>query len=265
VTAETNGTDRAWAVILGASSGFGAATSRELARAGYNICGVHLDRRATLPLAEAVANDVRKAGVEALFFNVNACDYEKREMIVDELANRKAKVRIMMHSIAFGTLRRYIEEDRSRELTQRQMEMTLDVMAHSLVYWARDLCHAGLMPEDSRIYGMTSEGSVRVWREYGAVSAAKAAMEAHIRQLAVELAPYHISANAIQAGVTHTPAQDRIPGAEEMRQGAERRNPGGRLTTPEDVALLIRALSEPGLRWVSGNIIRVDGGEALVP
>jgi enoyl-[acyl-carrier protein] reductase III len=265
VTAETNGTDRAWAVILGASSGFGAATARELARAGYNICGVHLDRRVTLPLAEAVARDVRETGVEALFFNVNACDAGKRTTIIDELVSHRASVRVLMHSLAFGTLRRYVEEDRSKELTQRQMDMTLDVMAHSLVYWAQDLFHAGLMPPDSRIYGMTSEGSVRVWREYGAVSAAKAAMEAHIRQLAVELAPHGISANSIQAGVTFTPAQDRIPGALEMREGAERRNPGGRLTTTEDVARAIRALSEPGLRWITGNIIRVDGGEALVP
>jgi enoyl-[acyl-carrier protein] reductase III len=263
VSADTN--EKAWAVILGASSGFGAATSRELARAGYNICGVHLDRRVTLPLAEAVANDCREAGAEALFFNVNACDAEKRETVINEMVSRQASVRVMMHSLAFGTLRRYVEEDRSKELTQRQMDMTLDVMAHSLVYWAQDLFHAGLLPSDSRIFGMTSEGSVRVWREYGAVSAAKAAMEAHIRQLAVELAPHRISANSIQAGVTFTPAQDRIPGAVEMREGAARRNPGGRLTTTEDVARAIRALSEPGLSWITGNIIRVDGGEALVP
>ena len=67
-----------WAVILGASSGFGAATSRELAAAGFNICGVHLDRRSTLPQAEAVIADVQAAGREAAFFNVNAADPEKR-------------------------------------------------------------------------------------------------------------------------------------------------------------------------------------------
>jgi len=145
------------------------------------------------------------------------------------------------------------------------LEMTLDVMANSLVYWTQDLFHAGLFAPDARIYAMTSEGSTRVWRGYGPVSAAKAALEAHVRQLAVELARYGIAVNAIQAGVTPTPAQAKIPGAEEMLREAERRNPSGRLTSPEDVARAIRALSAPGLGWITGNVIRVDGGEALVP
>src|SRR5699024_1865470 len=146
-------------------------------------------------------------------------------------SEKSANVRVLLHSLAFGTLRPYIEGNPEQELTQRQMDMTLDVMAHSLVYWAQDLHHGGVLTEDSRIFSMTSEGSSRVWAGYGAVSAAKAALEAHTRQLAVEFAPYKVSVNAIQAGVTYTPAQDRIPGSEEMREGAARRNPFGRLTT----------------------------------
>ena len=255
--------DTSWAIILGASSGFGAATARELARAGYNICGVHLDRKNTMPQVEAIQEDIRQAGAEALFFNMNAVDAEKRANVITELQERGAKVRVLMHSLAFGTLRPYIDEDQSQELNQRQMDMTLDVMAHSLVYWTQAVHHGGLFAEDARVYSMTSEGSTKVWAGYGAVSAAKAALEAHTRQLAVEMAPYKVSVNAIQAGVTYTPAQDRIPGAEEMREGAARRNPFGRLTTTEDVAVTIRALSEPGLGWITGNVIRADGGEAI--
>jgi enoyl-[acyl-carrier protein] reductase III len=255
--------DNKWAIILGASSGFGAATSRELARAGYNICGVHLDRKNTMPQVEALQDEIRAAGVQTLFFNINAVDEGKRASVIDRLKEQGARVRVLLHSLAFGTLRNYIDEDQKQELTQRQMDMTLDVMAHSLVYWSQAVHHAGLFEADSRVFSMTSEGSSRVWAGYGAVSAAKAALEAHTRQLAVELAPFEVSVNAIQAGVTYTPAQDRIPGAEEMREGAARRNPFGRLTTTEDVARSIRALSEPGLVWITGNIIRVDGGEAI--
>ena len=253
-----------WAVILGASSGFGAATARELARAGMHICGVHLDRRSTMPLAEAVMADVERAGATALFFNVNAADPARRAEVIDALREREARVHVLMHSLAFGTLRPFIAEDASLEVTQKQMDMTLDVMANSLVYWCQDLFHAGIFSGDARVYGMTSEGSSRVWRGYGVVSAAKAALESHIRQLAVELGPYGISVNAIQAGVTETPAQSKIPGANEMLDGALARNPRGRLTTPEDVAKAIRALSEPGLGWINGGVIKVDGGESLV-
>jgi NAD(P)-dependent dehydrogenase (short-subunit alcohol dehydrogenase family) len=99
-----------WAVILGASSGFGAATARELARHGMNICGVHLDRRNTMPLVEEVIADIEAAGSKALFFNMNAADPEKRQEVVASLKENDAPIHVLMHSLAFGTLRRFIAE-----------------------------------------------------------------------------------------------------------------------------------------------------------
>jgi enoyl-[acyl-carrier protein] reductase III len=135
------------------------------------------------------------------------------------------------------------------------------VMAHSLVYWVQDLHVRGLVGEGTRVFAMTSSGGTRVMPFYGAVSAAKAALESHVRQLALELGPAGVSVNAIRAGVTDTPASRKIPAAEFMFQEARRRNPGGRLTVPEDVAGAIAALSLPGTRWISGNVIGADGGE----
>jgi NAD(P)-dependent dehydrogenase (short-subunit alcohol dehydrogenase family) len=144
------------------------------------------------------------------------------------------------------------------------MEMTIDVMANSLVYWVQDLVTNKLIGEGTRIYAMTSSGGTRVWPTYGAVSAAKAALESHMRQLAMELAPYGITANTIRAGVTDTPALRKIPGNEEMMEFAKMRNPYKRLTTPEDVANAIVALSVANTSWVTGNVIGVDGGEDIV-
>ena len=141
--------------------------------------------------------------------------------------------------------------------------MTADVMAHSLVYWVRDLFHAGLLGNGSRVFAMTSEGAIRAVPTYGPVSAAKAALEAHVRQLALELIQHGITVNAIRAGVTDTPALRRIPGHEELRRVAEERNPGGRLTRPEDVAEALVALASPRLYWMTGNTIGVDGGEVM--
>jgi enoyl-[acyl-carrier protein] reductase III len=110
---------------------------------------------------------------------------------------------------------------------------------------------------------MTSEGSHRVVPNYGAVGAAKAALEAYTRQLALELGPRGILVNTIQAGVTDTAALRKIPGHELMIEASQRRNPSGRMTTPEDVAATIVALSQPSVRFVSGSVIFVDGGEDM--
>ena len=109
---------------------------------------------------------------------------------------------------------------------------------------------------------MTSTGSTMSWGGYGAVSAAKAALESHIRQLSLELAGRGITANAICAGVTDTPALRKIPGNEQMIEAALKRNPAKRLTQPHDVARALVALSLPGTYWMTGNVICVDGGEA---
>lgn len=259
-----------WALILGASSGFGEAAALELASLGMNIFGVHLDRKATLPNAERIMGQVRSAGREALFFNANAADPEKRQEILNEIqtrlnaGGRPSLVRVLLHSLAFGTLKPFITKSPADAVAKAQLDMTLDVMANSLVYWVQDLVARQLMARGGRIFAMTSAGGARVWPTYGAVSAAKAALESHVRQLALELAPLGITANAIMAGVTDTPALRKIPGSDEMIALAQRKNPSGRLTTPKDVAEAIGLLSHPKAQWVTGNVICVDGGEFVV-
>jgi enoyl-[acyl-carrier-protein] reductase (NADH) len=228
-----------------------------------SLVGVHLDRKTTLPEAQAVADDVRAAGAQAHFFNVNAADEGKRTQVCDRLAELAGgkPIRLLLHSLAFGTLRPFVDDDASQQTTKAQLEMTLDVMAHSLVYWVQALNARGLVGEGTRIFAMTSSGGTRVMPFYGAVSAAKAALESHVRQLALELGRRGVAVNAIRAGVTDTPAARKIPGSEVLFAEARRRNPGGRLTHPDDVAATIVALCLPGTTWVSGNVIGVDGGE----
>jgi enoyl-[acyl-carrier protein] reductase III len=256
-----------WALILGASSGFGEATALELARAGMNIFGVHLDRRDKLPRVEELQQKIRALGRECLFFNRNASDDVMRQEMVGQIRERltaepAGTLRVLLHSIAWGTLKPLTGAE--QVVSQKQLEITVDTMGHSLVYWVQDCLRAGLFDFGGRIFAMTSSGSTRTIPNYGPVSAAKAVLEAHIRQLAVELAPAGITANAILAGVTDTPALRLIPNFEKLIEFARQRNPHRRLTTPDDVARCIVALCHPATYWMTGNTIQVDGGESIV-
>ena len=261
-----------WAMILGASSGFGEAVALALAEDGYHIAGVHLDRRAGMARVEEIRRKIEALGREARFFNVNAADDEQRGGVLaalrarfaqSESAGRHPYVRVLLHSLAFGTLKPFLAPEAADSINRKNMEMTLDVMAHSLVYWTQDLVRSGFIEAGSRIYAMTSEGSSRVVGSYGAVSAAKAALESHCRQLAMELGRRGIGAtcNAIRAGVTVTPALMQIPERDELIDMATHRNPGGRMTTTGDVARAIVTLSRDGTEWMTGNVIGIDGGE----
>lgn len=258
-----------WALVLGASSGFGGSSAVELAKVGYNILGVHLDRQSTMPQVKSIMKKIERTGQKAVFFNMNAADQLKRNDILDEIKERFATkehphINVLIHSLAFGALKPFISKDPTDCVSKAQMEMTLDVMAHSLVYWTQGLIQRDLFAKKGRIFALTSAGSETVFPSYGAVSAAKAALEAHIRQLSMELGYLGITANAIMAGVTDTPALRKIPGNDHMMDAAKAKNPGGRLTTAMDVAKAIVMLCDDKASWISGNVLQVDGGEYIV-
>ncbi|MFF5206333.1 enoyl-ACP reductase [Streptosporangium sp. NPDC000396] len=258
----------AWALIFGVSSGMGKAVALALADEGCNVIGVHFDLSAGQAQASALAAELRSRGVEARFLNRNLVSAEARSEVLELIreVTGDSGIRVLLHSVAFGTLLPFFPDTDGggKYVTLKQLTMTVDVMAHSLVYWTQDLIAAGLLGPGAKIFGMTSSGGTRVLPNYGAVSAAKAALEAHCRQLAVELAPKGIAVNAIRAGTTITPALQKIPGSDGVIERCQELNPHGRLTRVEDVAEAIVQLSMSDSSWITGNVIGVDGGEALV-
>ena len=104
-----------YALILGASSGFGEAVALELASQGFNIIGVHLDRGSGLAKVEQITNQIKDQGVEAMYFNVNAASEKNRQQVIQrckdhfKIINITGKVKVLLHSLAFGSLAPYIQ------------------------------------------------------------------------------------------------------------------------------------------------------------
>jgi enoyl-[acyl-carrier protein] reductase III len=252
-----------WALILGASSGFGEAASLELARAGMNIFGLHLDPQDQLPRVEELRQKILRLGREAHFVNGNAVLDDQRKESVEELSRCMSDtLRVLLHSLAYAAYKPLVGAE--EVVARQQLELTSDVMAHSLVYWVQECLWAGLLDRGARIFAISSVGSARAQANYGPAGAANAALEAHIRQLAVELAPAGITANAILPGVTESNSLRQIPGHEKILEAARARNPSRRLTQPEDVARAIAALCHPATYWLTGNTLHIDGGENIV-
>ena len=153
--------------------------------------------------------------------------------------------------------------DTTTEINQKKMEMHFVVRSKSLVYWTQDIIRRKLMTKGGKIYALTSAGGSKVIKYYGAVSAAKACLESYIRQLAVELASKGITANALKAGVTDTPALRKIPSNNILIDNALQRNPSKRLTLATDVAEFILEVYKNDSSWMTGNVINIDGGESI--
>ena len=254
-----------FALIIGGSKGLGLGTARKLCREGYPVIALHRDRRKDLDETRQAFDDIRNSGGILHAFQMDALNRDVRKGFIRDLPGILGTARIgtVVYSIARGNLQPLKAPEKELGLGITDFRLTAEAMAFALYEWMEDLMQSGLLAGDCRIIAFTSEGSQRVLPQYGAVSCAKASLEALIRQMAVEWAPYGIRANCLQAGVTDTDSLRMIPGSEKILAKSLERNPGRRLTLPEDVANAVYLLCLPEAAWINGNIIRVDGGEGL--
>lgn len=263
-TKTTNAT--MWALILGGSSGLGLATAKKLARHGYHIIIVHRDRRSDMDKIAVSFDELKTQGIQVITLNIDALNPKKRLGIINDIKKRLPQghqIKVLVHSIAKGTLKpMYAATDST--LTDTDFKITFEAMGLSLYDWTIGLVQAKLFALDSRIISFTSEGNTRVLPNYAAISVAKVALEALTRSIAVEFAPLGIKANCIQAGVTLTKSFAMIPGYAHFKELALERNPHKRLTRPEDVANAAYLLTTDEAKWITGTVIKVDGGESLV-
>jgi len=254
-----------WALILGGSKGLGLASAIKLARSGYHILVVHRDRNIDMQGIVNNFKEISAAGVLFKSYNQDAILQLNRDELIQKIKDfvpEGHKIKVLVHSIAKGNLKpMYSSND--QELSNQDFQITINAMAISLYDWAQALIKAGLFADDSRIIAFTSEGSSKAISNYGAVGAAKAALEAISRNMALEFATIGIKTNCIQAGVTDTESLRRIPGSENLIKQAKLKNPSARLTKPEDVADVVYLLCTDEAKWINGTVIKVDGGESL--
>lgn len=255
-----------WAVILGASSGLGLASAVKLASHGMNLCLVYRTRRSELPEIEATYKQlILDHKIQLIHFNLDAIKPEKRTEVLENLKEKlgtNGKVKTLIHSIAKGNLKPMQSTD-TTELANDDFHLTIENMALSLYDWTKDIFKNNLFSNDARVLSFTSEGNSKAWSNYGAVSAAKAVLEALTRNIALEFAPHGIRANCIQAGVTDTFSMRLIPGSEALKSHALNRNPFKRLTKPKDIANVVYLLVKDEASWITGAVIPVNGGEHL--
>lgn len=249
-----------WAVILGGSSGLGLATAKKLANEGFNICLVHRDRKTHMAVLDQDLAEMRKMGVEVVSVNKSALMPATIAEVMAYLPEKSVKV--LVHSIAKGSLKPLISSE-NNNLTQEDINITIQAMGLSWLEWTRALITENKFADRAANLAFTSEGNTKVMKHYGAVSLAKATLESLMRQMAVEFAAYNIQSNCIQAGVTDTSSFRMIPGSSIIADFSRKRNPYGRLTTPEDVANAVYLLTRDEANWINGNVIKADGGESL--
>lgn len=253
-----------WALIAGGSTGLGLGCAKKLASEGYNLVITHRDRRSVLPGIEEEFANIRKQ-TTLLTLNFDGTNESKViegiQTIKKELG--EDKIHVFIHSISRGNLKPLVHKDLP-SLSEQDLNLTFGAMGINLLAWVKNIINHELFGPGARVIALTSEGSSKYWPGYAAVGIAKSSLEALVRYLAVELAPFDIRINTVQAGVTDTTSLRMIPDSDLLLEHTQRRNPYNRATTPKDVADAVYLLSLPEANWINGSTIHVDGGEHLI-
>ena len=200
--------------------------------------------------AEETASELRALGAEPILVRGNVASTRVAEEVAE-----LGPLDVLVHAAATGVIRPALETE------DKHWDWTLSANARALLSLTR--AAAPSMPSGSSIVGISSLGSVRVLDNYALVGASKAALEALVRYLAVELAPRGIRVNAVSAGVVETGALEHFPNKEAMLEMGVR-NPAGRIVSPEDVARLVTFLCSPDAEMIRGQTVVVDGGWSLL-
>lgn len=236
-------------LVTGASRGIGRAIAIRLSRPGGKVVVNYLQNQ---DAAAQTAAWVRERGAEAILAQGdvrNPSDLERLAALLD-------RVDVLVHNAAIGVLKPF------DKIRVSHWDLTMESSARP--FWLLTKLCADRMPPGSTVLGLSSLGGRSYVPGYAAMGAAKGAMEAMTRQLAVELAPRGVRVNTVCGGLVDTDALDHFPNPAEMKEMACKLTPMGRLGTADDIADAVELLTMPQAAWITGQVLVVDGGLSLV-
>jgi enoyl-[acyl-carrier protein] reductase III len=238
--------------VSGGSRGIGRAIALRFARDGAargKPTRVAIGYFRSDSAAEQTAEDLRALGAEPTLVRGNIGS----DRVLEEVA-ALGPLDVLVHNAASGV------SVPALEATEKHWDWTVNTNARALLQLAQ--AAAPSMPDGSSIVAISSLGAQRVLDNYTLVGTSKAALEALVRYLAVELAP-RIRVNAVSGGVVDTDALEHFPNREEML-AAGAANPVGRMVTPDDIANAVAFLCSADADMVRGQTVIVDGGFSLL-
>ena len=244
------------ALITGSSRGIGRAIALELAARGADVVVNYLRKRSA---AEEVVAEIQARGRRAIAVRANVGDAAHIQAMFDRVRAEFGRCDVLVGNVASGVVRPITQVE------DKHWDWTLDINARSILRCARQAVPLMEAQGWGRIVGITSFGSSRVFSEYGVIGVSKAAIEALVRYLAVDLAPKGIVVNAVSPGIVETDALSFFPiDVQETLRRAAARTPARRVTTPQDVARVVAFLCSDDAAMIVGQTIVVDGGWSIL-
>ncbi|MGX1971900.1 1-cyclohexenylcarbonyl-CoA reductase [Streptomyces kronopolitis] len=242
-------------LITGASRGIGRALALTLARQGGTVV---VNYKKNAELAEKTVADIEEAGGRGIAVQADVETTEGVTALFDEVAERYGRLDHFVSNAAASVFKNILD------LGQHHLDRSYAMNLRPFVLGAQQAVK--LMDGGGRIVALSSYGSVRAYPTYAALGGMKAAIEAWVRYMAVEFAPYGINVNAVNGGLIDSDSLAYFYGIEGMpdMRGVLDRIPAGRPGTVQEMADTVAFLLGEGAGYITGQTLVVDGGLSVV-
>lgn len=241
------------ALITGGARGIGKATALKLAQAGCDVAIVYFN---SSDEAQVLVAEIQQLGRRAIAIQANVADQQSVKDMFVQFRQEFSQLDFLISNAASGVLKPALQM--STKHWRWCMETNALALNH-LVVEGREL-----MPRGGRVLALSSLGAERAIPNYAFIGASKAALEALVRSLSLELAVHGITVNTISAGVVDTDALKHFPNREQLLDEYHAHSLSEHPLTTQDVANAVFLLCLPEASMINAHTLFVDAGYSRV-
>ena len=249
--------ERKVCLVTGAGQGLGRSISLEMAREGAAI--VLLERNATS--LSGVAAEIEALGHKAHPYLLDVTDYARYEAIIGEVTAKLGSIDVLVNNAAINPTTRTILND-----TLEEWRQTIAINLEAVYMGSKLVAPQMVKQQSGRIIHVASIQGFAASGDCGSYNAAKGGIIAYTKSMAVELGRYNILVNAVAPGFMATPMSvvngvDEATTPDFLEWYVDRRKiPLGRTGYPEDVSGTVIFLASDYCRYMTGQLLVIDGG-----
>ena len=245
------------AIVTGGAQGIGRAIALRLAKDGANVALLDLNETT----ARETASEIEKLGVKALSLACDATNYDQVKAAVDQVHQQWNTIDILINNAGIDRAQRFVETD------QALWDLIINVNYRSFLI-ASHVCIPYMIEQNSGNIVSLGSDAGRIGNPGEVLyCGTKAAIMASSKALAKELARYNIRVNSVSPGPVRTALWDQLHEGEKgqkVTEAVERVIPMRRLGTPEDVADVVAFFVSDDSRYLTGQVLSIDGGLTMI-
>ncbi|MGF1669975.1 MAG: 3-oxoacyl-[acyl-carrier-protein] reductase [Balneolaceae bacterium] len=239
-------------LVTGGSRGIGKSIAEILASFGANVA---ITYASSAKAAEDVVNNIKKNGVNSFCLQADAVDYSKAEEVVQKVVNEFGSINVLVNNAGIT------RDNLILRMSEQQWDEVIETNLKSIFNYSKAVAKPMMRARSGSIVNISSVVGLSGNAGQSNYAASKSGIIGFTKSYAKELSSRNIRANVVAPGYILTEMTDALD--EKVLESIKNETPLGRAGEPEEIANVVAFLASDLSSYITGEIIRVDGGMAM--